>query len=390
MKWLGVLGLVALSECLVRIPLVKIKSIRETLREKNMLRDYLEKYPYNPDRFLNAYYQPPQVNREPLRNHLDMAYVGVITIGTPPQEFKVVFDTGSADLWVPSIYCNSIACSGRNIFKPQLSSTFVDSKWRMKLRYGFGQMSGRVGYDTIRIADLEAKNQGFGLTRKLSGDLMEFSVFDGILGLGFPSLATKETMPVFDNMWEQGLLAEKVFAFYLSSRKETGSVLMLGGVDPTYYSGKLHWVPVSQPSYWQVDMDRITMNGTVIACSNGCQAIFDTGNSMMTGPSNSVAYIQHMIRATATFGDEYLVHCDTINTLSDIVFVISGFDFPVPASAYTQEEHSGLCYSNFESYHSDSPLANTWILGDAFLRVYFSVFDRANNMIGLAPAASSL
>lgn len=41
-----------------------------------------------------------------------------------------------------------------------------------------------------------------------------------------------------------------------SSKDEKGSVLMLGGVDPSYYHGELHWVPVSKPSYWQLAVDR--------------------------------------------------------------------------------------------------------------------------------------
>uniref|UniRef100_A0A8C6DPY9 Peptidase A1 domain-containing protein n=1 Tax=Moschus moschiferus TaxID=68415 RepID=A0A8C6DPY9_MOSMO len=308
-----------------------------------------------------------------------------ITIGTLPQEFQVIFDTSSSDLWVPSIYCRHAECHQHNAFRPNKSTTFLPSEKLCHCFHGTGWMIAILGYDTIQIRNLVTVNQAFGLSRnQFSAPLIRVP-FDGILGLGYPKLAIQGTIPIFDHLKKQGVISQSIFAFYLSSQKVSGSVVMFGGVDRTYYKGELKWVPVSQRGFWQVAMDSISMNGTIIACSGGCQAILDTGTSLLTGPADLVKNIRWHIKDTSFLDNEYLVSCDTTHTLPPLIFTINGINYPVPAKAYIfKSRHSCLC--GFQGGTERTHATETWILSDIFLRLYFSVYDRENNRIGLAPA----
>ncbi|XP_043775591.1 pregnancy-associated glycoprotein 2-like [Cervus elaphus] len=375
MKWLVLLGLVALSECIVIMPLTKTKTMREILREKNLLNNFLEE---QANRLSDDSASDPKLSIHPLRNALDMAYVGNITIGTPPKEFRVVFDTGSSDLWVPSIKCISPACHTHITFDHHKSSTFRLTRRPFRILYGSGLMTGVLVYDTVRIGNLVSTDQPFGLSLQESG--FDNVPFDGILGLSYPSLAVPGTIPIFDKLQQQGSISEPVFAFYLSTHKENGSVVMFGGVDHSYYKGKLNWIPVSRTKSWLITVDRISMNGRVIGCENGCEALVDTGTSLINGPAELVTNIQRLIHATP-YGSEYVVSCPVISTLPPVIFTINGIDYSVPAEAYIHKVSNSLCLSSFYGVDTSS-----WILGDVFLRLYFSVYDRGNNRIGLAPA----
>jgi saccharopepsin len=52
-------------------------------------------------------------------DYQNLQYYAPISLGTPAQDFKVVLDTGSSNLWVPGTACNSIACfvSGSRVFR---------------------------------------------------------------------------------------------------------------------------------------------------------------------------------------------------------------------------------------------------------------------------------
>uniref|UniRef100_A0A8C9C668 Peptidase A1 domain-containing protein n=1 Tax=Phocoena sinus TaxID=42100 RepID=A0A8C9C668_PHOSS len=356
---------------IAQIPLTKMKTMRETLREKSLLTNFLERNTGNRSQN-RAYY--PKMTFHPLRNYLDvsLAYVGNISVGTPPQQFKVLFDTGSGDLWVPSIYCYSRPCRTHKLFNPHTSTTFRLWGRPIDLIYGSGRIIGFLGYDTVRIGKLIDMGQPFVLSKAQYG--MEHAPFDGILGLGYPSLATQGTTPIFDTLKRRSLIPQAVFAFYLSSRKENGSVLMLGGVDHRYHKGKLQWIPVSQPHYWQITMNRVTVNGVAFGCSRGCQAIVDTGTSFLVGPSRVVTALRRLIGARLVDNEVKGHATGYVPRLPTIIFSINGNDYPVPPQAYIRKVKGQPCRSE------------TWILGDVFLRLYFSVYDRRNNRVGLAPA----
>uniref|UniRef100_A0A452FVQ8 Peptidase A1 domain-containing protein n=1 Tax=Capra hircus TaxID=9925 RepID=A0A452FVQ8_CAPHI len=363
MKWLVLLGLVVFTECIVKIPLRRVKTMRKTLSGKNMLNNVLMEHPY---RLPQISFHGSNLTIHPLRNIRDTFYVGNITIGTPPQEFQVVFDTGSAVLWVPSVFCNSSTCSTHVRFRHHQSSTFRPTNKTFWINYGAGRMKGVVAHDTVRIGDLVSTDQPFGLSMAEYG--FEGRRFDGILGLNYPKQSYSRPIPIFDKLKNQGAISEPVFAFYLSKDEQEGSVVMFGGVDHRYYKGELNWVPLVR----------------VASPYEGQPNHGDTGSSHIQGPGRLVDNIQKLTGAKPR-GSKHYVSCSVVNTLPSIVFTINGINYPVPAQAYILKDSRGRCYTAFREKRVRTS-TESWVLGDVFLRLYFSVFDRGNDRIGLALA----
>ncbi|XP_011196142.2 lysosomal aspartic protease-like [Zeugodacus cucurbitae] len=332
--------------------------------------------------YLRAKYNvaTPRGATEQLQDQFDMSYYGKITIGTPPQEFLVLFDSGSSNLWIPSSSCPSSnqACQNHAKYDSSASSTYVANGESFSIQYGSGSLSGYLSQDTVRVAGLTIKDQVFAEAMQEPGTSFVNSGFDGLMGMAFQSISNDNVVPPFYNMWSQGLISKNLFSFYLTraGTSVNGGEMILGGSDSSLYKGQLTYVPISEQGYWQFGVDSGSIGGQPL-CSGGCQAIADTGTSLIVAPY--YGYITYM-NIVDPDGDGY-IDCSSVSSLPDMEFVIGGTTFTIPASQYVVESE-GLCSPAISYMGTDF-----WILGDIFIGLYYTEFDMGNNRIGFAPVA---
>lgn len=265
-------------------------------KEREKLRSSIEKY------LFGNYGDVGDTDIVALKNYMDAQYFGEIGIGTPPQKFTVIFDTGSSNLWVPSTKCYfSIACFFHAKYSSGASSTYQKNGKPAAIQYGTGSISGFFSVDNVEVGELLVKNQEFIEATREPSITFLVAKFDGILGLGFQEISVGNAVPVWYNMVKQGLIKEPVFSFWLNRNAEDdeGGEIVFGGVDPEHYKGEHTYVPVTRKGYWQFDMGDVLIDGkTTGYCSGGCAAIADSGTSLLAGPTTVIAQINQAIGAS--------------------------------------------------------------------------------------------
>ncbi|KAH0508146.1 Cathepsin D [Microtus ochrogaster] len=397
------LGLLAASaSALIRIPLHKFTSLRRAMTEVGgSVEDLILKGP------ITKYsMESPAETKEPvseiLKNYLDAQYYGEIGIGTPPQCFTVVFDTGSSNLWVPSIHCKllDLACWIHHKYNSGKSSTFVKNGTSFDIHYGSGSLSGYLSQDTVSVpckseqpGGLKVEKQIFGEATKQPGITFIAAKFDGILGMAYPRISVNNVLPVFDNLMQQKLVDKNIFSFYLNRDPsgQPGGELMIGGIDSKYYKGELSYLNVTRRAYWQVHMDQLDVASGLTLCKGGCEAIVDTGTSLLVGPVEEVRELQKAIGAVPLIQGEYMIPCEKVSSLPSVTLKLGGKNYELSPNKYILKVSQGgktICLSGFMGMDIPPPSGPLWILGDVFIGTYYTVFDRDNNRVGFAKAAT--
>ncbi|GMF22470.1 unnamed protein product [Phytophthora lilii] len=115
-----------------------------------------------------------------------MQFSGAVGVGSPPQHFQVIFDTGSSDIWLPDGSCAD--CAGSRRYRAAASRSHEPLGEPFRLEYGSGNASGRVVRERLLLAELALPRVAMGSASRTTKRLQRFQA-DGIVGLGLDALA---------------------------------------------------------------------------------------------------------------------------------------------------------------------------------------------------------
>jgi len=319
-----------------------------------------------------------------INDYANSQYYGEISLGTPPQKFEVIFDTGSSDLWVASSQCDS-SCGRHAEYNSAKSSTYVANGTAFDIMYGSGPVSGFESVDTLQTGGLTVLSQEFAQVTDASGlgAAYKLGKFDGILGLAFPVLSVNKVPTVFENMVTQKVVPAGEFSFYLGKEDGAKGELLMGGTDPNYYTGAITYVPLKEATYWEIQLAGFQFGSTQFVPSEGQSAIVDSGTSILTGPSDVVKQIAESIGAKELVPNEYMVDCKA--SLPNMDFTINGNVYTLTPAEYLIPD-GDMCLFGMMGLDVPKPAGPLWIMGDVFMRKYYTVFDVANRRVGFALA----
>lgn len=368
----------AASQGLIRVPIEKTSSLRDLARGLTA------------QGLVSA---PAQTlgdgDSVPITDYQNAQFYGPIKIGG--QSFNVIFDTGSSNVWVPGKACGFTTCWLHPRYDETKSQTFVKDGREFKVQYGSGPVEGIFNNDTVTVGSIDVPNQAFAEVSKVSFGPLNIAFaagkFDGLMGLGFKSISAYNIPTPFEAMIDQKLISEPVFAFYLPEDASQKGELVFGGVDSSHYTGELVDVPLISETYWEVSLDAVKFGDTAVI-SSPQKAIVDSGTSLLAGPTDVVASLAKQVGATSILGKEYVIDCSKVGSLPALEVTLGGKAFTLEASDYVLNVQ-GQCLFAFTGLNVPPPRGPLWIMGDVFMRKYYTVFDYGNKRVRVAAAAKA-
>eukprot|EP00929_Paragymnodinium_shiwhaense_P035491 TRINITY_DN19142_c1_g1_i1.p1 TRINITY_DN19142_c1_g1~~TRINITY_DN19142_c1_g1_i1.p1 ORF type:complete len:401 (+),score=75.80 TRINITY_DN19142_c1_g1_i1:124-1326(+) len=324
------------------------------------------------------------------RSNHPSEYYGKISVGSPPKEFVVLFDTGSGNLLLPSSLCDSQACLKHNRFNSSVSKTAKTIAFLSKpltevgedgdldivsLAYGTGEASGVIIRDQICVEKVCTTVNMVSATDESDAPFGS-APFDGIMGLGLPSLSEGQTFNVLQSMIQSKSVKLGLFSVFLGRTEQEPSEILFGSYRRELAQHEPVWVPVRPTGFWEVPLDSMAINGDVHDVGNA-SVVLDTGTSLLAGPTDAINWLVDKLDVASD--------CSNFQALPDIAFTVGQHKFTLSPSDYIDRDDKEGCSMSLMT--QDSPNGNAvWIFGDPFLRKHYTIYDQDNMRVGIAAA----
>ncbi|KAF7341745.1 Peptidase A1 domain-containing protein [Mycena sanguinolenta] len=311
-------------------------------------------------------------------------WTGPVSVGTPGQQFLINFDTGSADLWIPSSACKDYACGFKSTFKVSNSVTAVKKSETFSIEYADGtEISGPTYTDDVTIAGIQVTKQWFSAVTTMS-DNFATDPADGILGLAFPAISQLNQSPWFITAHTEKKIKKNQFGFFLST---SGSELYLGGTDTAKYKGSLEFHSIDQSyGYWLVPGAGVKVGSTT--AFSGFGTIIDSGTTLMYASFDEAIEVYAQIPGAQIFDYFDGLFSYPCTAQPKISFNWGGKDWVVSSANFNlgkTAKGSTQCVGALIGLGIVGP--NLWLLGDAFMQNVYTAFDFDKEAVGFGALA---
>eukprot|EP00933_Yihiella_yeosuensis_P038098 TRINITY_DN32063_c0_g1_i1.p1 TRINITY_DN32063_c0_g1~~TRINITY_DN32063_c0_g1_i1.p1 ORF type:complete len:542 (-),score=86.62 TRINITY_DN32063_c0_g1_i1:75-1667(-) len=348
-------------------------------------------------------------------------YFGTIYMGTPPQAFKVIFDSGSGNIVLPTSRCSDEACEDHHRFSASASRSETDlamedgtllsaggERDTTTITYGTGKLTGeyirdklclqRGKNDFVSVESVCIKTDFLGVIKESRYPFSDLP-FDGIFGLGLAGLSAGPDFNFVNRLLKSGEnIKNPMYAFFLRNLDANEDTeITFGG----YRSDRLlkgdagiSWLAVPHDDaedmgYWLTTVSEMyvgdkAMNFCKDLPDGRCQVAFDTGTGTTMGPYMHVKDIEKVI------DDKSNSNC---NNLPDVTFVFDTADGGKYNMIWKGKDYAtfdkGECIFGFQPVRLTGRIRNTWILGQIFLRKFYTIYDPLKWRVGVGLAKHS-
>lgn len=322
----------------------------------------------------------------------DLGYFATIQIGTPPRDYNILMDSGSADFWVGGESCQSpdtsSGCGEHISLGPDSSSSFVDLGTHFQTTYETRDSSvgGDIVTDNVVIAGLSLPGHQFGVAKTKTVPFSSSNTsYDGVMGLGRSILSTQSTPTPVEALASNHLIKEAITSYKISRLADNANdgEITFGGMDDTKYDpNTLVTVDnVNTQGYWEASMDSIFVNGADLGLQ-GRTAILDTGASFLLLPPQDVIAVHQLIDGAQTNASgTFTIPC---NTTASVAFSFGGTQFTIDPRdlVIAEDTDSQTCRSSIIEHQFGN--STEWLVGDVFLKNVYLSTNGYMNQISLA------